>query len=164
MACKDTNSIGTKDLQTTIQLMSRCQGWEFQVLGSPTAITKNERITTKRLSKVLLACWIMFDLFIKVARNLNEGNLDTSIQQKWLLFQALFLIKGVDPFSALIHLFPWDIGVVYLERSFGPFTPEGVLGDAFNHNVDTFFCVLDEAQDAGDKNIGAFVDAMNSHP
>ena len=166
MARRDTNDIGAKDLQTAIRLMSRCQGWEDQVLSSPTATTKyqNERIATGRLSEVLLARWLMFDLFIKVARNLNEGNLDTSIQQKWLLFQTVFPIKGVDLFSALQCLFPLNGGAVSLERSFGELSPKEVLGDAFNPSVATFFYVLDEAQDAGDQHIGAFVDAMNFLP
>ena len=67
------------------------------------------------------------------------------MRQKWLLFQTLFPIDGVDPFSALQHLFPLDGGAIFIKRSFRPLTPKNVLDDAFNPSVNTFY-VLDEAQ------------------
>ena len=145
--------------------MSRCRGWDFDAPSSPIAAQRNERIARNQVSKVLLARWLVFDLFIKVPKSLGAGILDTSIRQQSLLFQTLplVLIKGMDPFSALQCLFSLDLRIVGFERSFGPYIPKLVLGDAFDPAVDTFY-VLDEAHTAGRQHTVGFADTTIWQP
>ena len=88
MVRKDDNSIGAKDLQSAIRMMSECSGWEKNAFISPIAVEGNERIATSKLSEVLLTRWLVFNLLIDVARSPSATKLGPSIRQKWLLFQT----------------------------------------------------------------------------
>ncbi len=164
MARRDLNGIGATDLEYAIEDMSGRPGWDSHAFSSrldARAVETNVIIATYKVFEVLLARWLVFNLFIEVAKSINNGNLDANTQQNWLLFQALPFVRvnNTNPFSALQRLIPLNAGAPVLERVFGVHTPRGVLGDAFDEDVDTFFYVLDEAQVAADQYTGAFSDS-----
>ena len=96
-------------------MMPRNSGWtdniftnlDFKGVRSvhPERQASNAAIATNRISKVILARCVVFQTFIKVAKEfVQEGKFQVKIQQDWLLFKFLLLvpIDGVDPFSAFI--------------------------------------------------------------
>lgn len=130
------------------------------------ANTNNERIAFNRISKVVLARWIVFHTFIQVAKDLNGGVLRDDIRRDWLLFQILPLVRvhDMDPFLALIDTCLVGVSYEVLRLLRAPLTPGGILGSAFDPTVDSFFYVLDEAQVAGQQYMGAFSDVGGEVP
>jgi hypothetical protein len=123
------------------------------------AIDKNMKIAYNRLFKVLLARWLIFRAFIGVAVDQNGGVLPGNIKRDWLLFQILPLeIDDDHPFVALIFNCLEGVSTGTLLHMLDEFKPSRVLGSAFNSKHDTFFYVLDEAQVAGQRFMGAFTD------
>jgi hypothetical protein len=124
----------------------------------------NEAIAFNRLYKVLLARWIVFRIFIEVARDRNSGKLPDTIKRDWLLFQILphVLIDDKHPFVALMNTCLVGASTTNLQLMLDEIWPSAVLGSAFDHKRDTFFYILDEAQVAGEQtngHMGAFSDA-----
>jgi hypothetical protein len=155
-----------------IERMSTSPGWIDDIFEDrdPQKFKKdnknNELISSNRISKVVLARWIVFQTFIQVAKELNDGVLGDNIRRDWLLFQILPFVRvnNMDPFSALIRrcLVGWnsDVGdLLHVHLS-----PEEILGSAFDPTVDSFFYVVDEAQVAGKRYMGAFSDVDGEVP
>jgi hypothetical protein len=145
-------------------------GWKTNILesGDQMAVKgandDNERITFNRLSKLLLARWIVFDTFIKVARSLNNGVLPDDIKHRWLLFQIR--VNEMDPFLALIDSCLVGVSTDQLRELNTSLSPTTILSSEseFNPLSDLFHYVLDEAQVAGHQSMGAFVDAGGTTP
>jgi len=83
-------------------------GWVDNIfLDSKTLESANSNhyhIASNRVSKVILARWVVFNTFIKVANEL-ELEVDT-IKHDWLMFQILpsVCIDLMDPFQALLDV------------------------------------------------------------
>jgi hypothetical protein len=165
VAAHETDHIGAQDLEFMIDIMRQSPGWIRDVFQDA-AVDKvlaanqiNEEIAFRRISQVLLARWIIFGTFIKVARSLNAGALPASIKHDWLLFQILpvVLVGDMDPFLALSRVL---IGAspALLRQLKDPLSPSTVLGSAFNSSTDVFQYILDEAQVAGQQYMGCFAD------
>jgi hypothetical protein len=168
---QDTNGVGAQDLELMIGKMSATEGWTDDIFKGPTASiqganAKNEKIALNRLNKVLLARWMVFRTFIEVARDRNAGNLPDTIKRDWLLFQILPLvvIDGEHPFVAFINDCLVGASTGVLDQFLDKLGPKVVLGSAFDPKHDTFFYVLDEAQIAGERYMGAFADANSEIP
>jgi hypothetical protein len=152
--------------------MSTSRGWVDDIFDdhTPKSIKKandnNEKIAFNRLSKVLLARWIVFRAFLAVAMEQNAGNLPDDVKRDWLLFQILplVLIDDEHPFLALMNACLVGVSTEVLEDLLDEFRPTTVLGSAFDPDRDTFFYVLDEAQVAGDLYKGAFADGHATIP
>lgn len=152
--------------------MSFTQGWIENIFEDPdpsevqarNAI--NEKIAIKRVMKVLLACWVVFRMFIEVAREENAGNLPENIKYDWLLFQILplALVDDKDPFVALMNAALVGVSTDILQDLLLNITPTSVLGSAHDSENDSFFYVLDEAQVAGELYMGAFSDGGATTP
>jgi len=107
VAAQGTDNIGTRDLGTMIARMASSPDWIDNIFTDPNpeqvllANAHNERIASNRISKVLLARWTVFRLFIEVAKEINGGVLHDNIRRDWLLFQILprAHVDDVDPFS-----------------------------------------------------------------
>ena len=120
------------------------------------ASVDNETIATRTLSKVFLARWLVLKTFIDVVRDDNQGELPSSIRYDWLLFQLHpGNIKGPtmvqDPFT---HIF-WQLSGASQE------TLDTLIGNYSSQVLqiitsEAFFYVIDEAQVAGEKYMGAF--------
>jgi len=112
----------------------------------------------------------VFKTFIQVAKELAGGVLQDNIQRDWLLFQILPFVRinDRDPFSALISLALSGMQFDVLQRlrsQLGPeavLAPVAVLGSSFNFTTDSFFYVIDEAQVAGERYMGAFRDPVGN--
>ena len=90
----------------------------------------------------------------------DGGVLPDNIKRDWVLFQILpLVIDDDDPFVALIFNCLEGVSTDTLQRMLDELKPSKVLGSAFNPKHDTFFYVLDEAQVAGQRCMGAFADA-----
>ena len=143
--------------------MSRSSGWTDDIFNphfDPNARHKNKAIASSRLSKVTLARWVVFKTFIQVAKELEGDVPQDNIKRDWLLFQILPLVRisDMDPFSALISLVLGGVHSRVLESLIAPFGPSSVLGSSFNSTTDSFFYVIDEAQVASERYLGAFAD------
>jgi len=134
--------------------MSRDPGWGHS------ADNKNQSIACSRISKVVLARWIVFKTFIQVAKELEGVVLLDNIQRDWLLFQVVPLvdINGRDPFSALISSALDSVQSDVIEYLSAQFSPSSVLGASFNTTDDSFFYVIDQAHVAGQIHMEAFAD------
>ncbi|KIL55863.1 hypothetical protein M378DRAFT_173230 [Amanita muscaria Koide BX008] len=165
-AAQDSNGIGTKDLQIAIDIMSKSPGWIHNAFKNPLsdaiqeANNVNEAIAFKSVYKVLLTRWILFSAFVDVAKEQHAGNLPPDLKRDWLLFQILpvVLINDIHPFIAFMNQCLVDMSMSDLESRLAKFSPGSVLGPAFDSESDNFFYILDEAQVAGAKYMGAFAD------
>jgi hypothetical protein len=161
--------IGAPDLEGVLALMSRSHGWTNDIFKNPdpdlvlVGNTENESIVINRLSKVLLARWVVFAAFIQVAREVNGGVVDDRIRRNWLFFQILPLVRvdNIDPFSALIRNCLTAVTSDVLDVLYASYGPQQVLGSDFNSTA-SFFYVLDEAQVAGEQFMGAFADSTGT--
>ena len=108
---------------------------------------------------------MVFRTFIEVAKKQNGDLLPNNIKHDWLIFQLLPLVKidGKDPFLAFINSCLVEVSLQILEKFLDATGPAVVLGSALEHR-DSFFYVLDEAQVAGAKYMGAFADATATAP
>jgi hypothetical protein len=166
VAAQGNDHIGARDLEIMIEMMSKTSGWISNIFVGrqqddiSNANTVNEEIADKRISKVILARWTVFRLFIEVAKELNGGALADNIRTHWLLFQILpqVRVSGMDPFLALIDSCLVGVTLDQLRSLRFGLAPTNILGSAFAP-LDTFFYVLDEAQVAGKQYMGAFADA-----
>jgi hypothetical protein len=162
VAEQDSSLLGASDLQQMIQQMGSHPDWISNVLKSAdpkVAIDGNEKIAFNILHRVLVARWLVFRIFIAVAKEQHDGRVPDDLKHAWLLFQILpSLIDGEHVLVAftnralrgatsflLIDLLV-DLGLV------------GVLGSAFNAGRNQFYYVLDEAQVTGTQHMGGFVD------
>ena len=172
VAKRDSDGIGAQDLEGMINRMASSPGWVNNIFTDPRPEKvlftngNNERIASNRISKVLLARWTVFQLFIDVAKELNGGVLYDDIRTRWLLFQILpnVRIDDKDPFLALIHTCLLGVTSEVLDTLRSPLTPQKILGPAFDPPLNYFFYVLDEAQVAGKQYMGAFSDADGKLP
>ena len=157
--------------------MSRTTGWKKDVFDAPSsalvqvAVDTNEEIAHDKVFEVLSARFLVFDLFIQVAKGLNDGKLDVpKTRRDWLHFQVLPLVAGagdanagaIDPFSALHNRFPVTSSRKLLQMLTDPLSVSTILSPDFDPSADTFFYVLDEAQVAGSQHIHAFSDTSFS--
>ena len=161
VAHRGGDHIGARDLEFMIASMGHSIGWNANILDhhdTAAARIHNDSIALNRISKVLLARWVVFDMFIKVVKELHGGVVPDSARRDWLLFQILptILVKDMDPFLAFISTCLNYVHSDDLRILLDDFTPSTVLGPAFNQPA--FFHVLDEAQVAGARYIGAFTD------
>ena len=160
------DDIGARDLEYMIASMGQSRGWTDKILNhsDEEARIRNENIALNRISKVLLARWVVFDTFIKVVKELNGGEVPDGARREWLLFQILptIQVKDMDPFLAFISLCLNYVHYTDLRALLDQFTPSTVLGPAFRQPA--FLHVLDEAQVAGEKYVGAFVDQAGKAP
>ena len=150
--------------------MSKVPGWTpniFNGTNFDAQLLNNENIASDKINEVLLARWLMFKLFIEVAKEVNDGVLNIpTTRRNWLIFQALPLqavppsANNTDPFSALHRLFPSKMSSEDLIRWFPTPTPESVLGSDFEPA--RFFYVLDEGQAAGELYPEAFSDQSHT--
>ncbi|KIL64829.1 hypothetical protein M378DRAFT_1040593 [Amanita muscaria Koide BX008] len=171
-AAQDTNMIGAQDLELAIEMMSQSPQWIRDAFknSSSDAIQKandvNETIAFELVYKVLLTRWTLFRAFIDVAKELNAGNLPDNIKRDWLLFQILpvVLIGDLHPFLAFMNSCLVGMSVTELQNSLAHFSPGDVLGPAFDSQSDHFFYILDEAQVAGTRYMGAFADTDGADP
>ena len=158
-----------------MEMMSGSPDWSRNIFMDPNSTgvrsvnhesqARNEAIASNNISKVILARWAIFQAFIEVANELKrEGKHQGNLQRDWLLFQILPLvpIAGLDPFSALISQALDSVGTFVLKKLRSSFTPQSVLGPSFDSNHDSFFCVIDEAQVAGRRYMGAFADGSGT--
>jgi hypothetical protein len=122
------------------------------------ADVENEKITFNRIYKVLLARWMVFRTFIEVAKKQNGGLLPNNIKYDWLIFQLppLVVVDGKHPFLAFVNSCLAGASLQTLLELLDATGPAAVLGSAFDH--DSFFYILDEAQVAGERYMGAFAD------
>jgi hypothetical protein len=154
--------------------MSRTSGWNANIFTDSNSEglqsvnrnseERNGAIATNRISKAILARWAIFRAFIEVAQGLGrERKYKGNLKRDWLLFQILPLVPvdGLDPFSALISQALDSVDTHTLDTLRSSFTPQNVLGPAFDSKHNSFFYVIDEAQVAGERYMGAF--ANNSH-
>jgi hypothetical protein len=149
--------------------MSKSYGWNDYIFENPDPVqvqiahTRNETIVANRVSKVLLARWVVFDAFVQVAKDLNGGVVDSRVRRDWLFFQILPLVRldNMDPFSALIRTCLTAVDSEVLDSLRASLNPQRVLGSAFNSTT-SFFYVLDEAQVAGKQYMGAFADQVGN--
>jgi len=140
-------------------------GWVnniFEIKGAAkfkSARAHNEMIATRTLSKVFLACWIVLKTFIDVVKQDNQGTLPSSILHDWLLFQ-LHPADIPDTEERPTLFDPFTRIVVKLSGA-----SQATLTDLVAHysdqvlaiiKVKSFFCVIDEAQVAGEEYKGAF--------
>jgi hypothetical protein len=157
--------IGARDLEVMTQIMSTSSGWISNIFEdrNPVKIKgadeNNERIAVNRTAKVLLARWVVFDVFIQVSKELNEGVFHDNIRHHWLLFQILPHVH-MNHFLSIIECL---VGATseQLDLLISKITPTDILGSAFKG---PFFYVLDEAQVAGERYMGAFADADGKVP
>jgi hypothetical protein len=161
--------VGSRELQETIiERVWLPTGWVNDIFKDHdpvkvlSANRNNERIVKTRISTIVLARWIVFDTFIKVAKEVNGGVLHNDIRHHWLLFQA-FPGRYGDPFLSLVHLYS-TMTLEECEFLQSELTPTSVLGSAFDPAADSFFYVLDEAQVAGSWHMRAFADAEGKAP
>ena len=153
------------DLENAIKAMRDSPGWVNNIfeMEDPakvkSACVDNETIAMRSLSKVFLARWIVLQTFIDVVNDDNQGKLPSSIRHDWLLFQLhttdIPTIKGStmlhDPFT---HIF-WRLSGA---------SPETLSTLVIRYSSQVlpiieakpFFCVIDEAQVAGEVYMGAF--------
>jgi len=116
----------------------------------------NESITTRILSKVFLARWIVLKTFIHVVMEYNQGTLPSNIRHDWLLFQ----LRPTDRRTAIMINDPFTH--IFLRLSGASQQTLSTLTDQYSHEVagltkfESFFFVVDEAQVAGEAYMGAF--------
>ena len=155
-----------------IEAMSATPGWVRNVMKDPSpqevinANDSNETIAFNRISKVLLARWIVFQAFIEVAKDLNGGVIHPNIRRDWLLFQILPFVhvNDMNPFLGLIHTCLVGASYEVLTSLRAQLVLDKILGSAFDPTTESFFYVLDEAQVAGKQYMGAFSDVDGEVP
>lgn len=161
VVAQGVDGMGARDLETMIDIMSRTSDWTPDIFNCPDrkgARHKNDNIAYNRISKVLLARWVVFEVFIEVSKHVYGGVLHNGAQRDWLLFQIhpAIQVNGMDPFLACITNCLQNVDSDLLETLRVELSPS-VLGPAFS-SQSTFFYVLDEAQVAGTQYIDAFAD------
>jgi hypothetical protein len=167
VAARDTQGIGSPDLESMMRRMESSTGWMHNIFGGRSATETelankvNGVIAGNRVLKVMLARWLIFRTFVEVTRSENSGSLPEKTRHDWLLFQILPIVGvgGVDPFLALINSCLVGVNTDVLLDMLSELTPESVLGTSFRSPRGAFFYVLDEAQVAGDTYMGAFCDS-----
>ena len=146
-----------------IDKMSSCSDWIPNVLEFPTptvAIDSNEAIASNLLTRVLVARWLVFQTFITAAREQHDGSVPDNLKYAWLLFQILpsLLIGDEHVLVAFTARALQGATTDLLTNLLASLGPTNVLGSAFNANCDRFYYVLDDAQAAGRRHMGSFVD------
>jgi hypothetical protein len=168
VSARDTNGIGAQDLEFMIERMSTTDGWVENIFKDRApedivdANVENEKIAFNWIYKVLLARWMVFRTFIEVAKKQNGGLLPNNIKRDWLIFQLLPLVvaDGKHPFLAFVNSCLAGASLQTLLELLDATGPAAILGSAFDH--DNFFYILDEAQVAAERHMGAFADASNT--
>lgn len=160
-----SNGIGAPDLQSFINTLPSFPNWKDDIFkenkdrsrdhisgGSDT----NEFIGSLGLAKLFLARKLALRTFIEVSKEVNGGILNDHAKFDWLLFQILpsVRINDMDPFSALVDFCLEDVDYELLNFFHTQFSVPGAI---FNNNRG-FLYVLDEAQDAESRYMGAFSD------
>jgi len=147
--------------------MSQSFGWTADVFNlnstnilNANAGNRNQNIAINKISKAILARWVVFKTFMEVAEELEVDPLQDNIKLDWLLFQVLpsVRINYKDPFLALISPALDSVQSDVLQSLRDEFSPKSVLGSSFDATTDSFFYVIDEAQVAGGQHMGAFSD------
>ncbi|PVF96380.1 hypothetical protein CPB86DRAFT_874942 [Serendipita vermifera] len=163
VAARGPDAIGSQDLQAMVESMPDSLGWIRDIFTTSdcekvaSANNSNQTIAFNRISRVLIARWKIFNVFIDVAKSCHGGRLPDEIKYDWLLFQALppvltIATKEMDVFLAFIDTCLFNVGDGVLE----------VLDKATVRDVpgsDQFFYVLDEVQVAGRIHKVCFSDA-----
>ncbi|KAG8821329.1 hypothetical protein FRC17_009854 [Serendipita sp. 399] len=121
-------------------------------------------IAEKLLLKVLIARWVVFSVFIEVARELNNGHLPDNIKHEWVLFQALPRMSRIDMFHSIIDNCLLGFEYDTLQALMKEFDTKKILGSQFDPATEEFVYVLDNAQVAGELYPFAFADARNESP
>jgi hypothetical protein len=141
--------------------MALHSSWSTNILKSRTqedlqrANKTNTEIAEIALSKLLLARWSIFRLFIEEAKKQQRSL--AGLKQEWLFFQLFSSsIYGDDPFNDFIEkcVARADLSLL-LDLRVG-LKPKDILGSEFNEH---FFYVIDEIQVAGMKYRECFSDA-----
>jgi hypothetical protein len=167
VGAQDTNGIGAQDLQEMVSRMSDTPGWVDNIFqgerADATAALGNEKIAKKCISKVLFARWKVFETFIEVARELNDGYLPDTLKHDWLLFQ-IFPVVVVDQGRHPLYSFTMDClkgaTTQMLDDLLDRTGPSKVLPEFANS---TFFYVLDEGQVVGKQSMDTLSDADFQH-
>jgi hypothetical protein len=87
-----SDCIGSVDLQTMIESIEESVSWVeniFKDKGPQKGTAETSELPFAISPRFFLARWIVFDTFIRVARELNDGALPENIRRDWLLFQIL---------------------------------------------------------------------------
>jgi hypothetical protein len=97
---------------------------------------ENEKIVFNQIYKVLLAWWMVFCAFTKVAKKQNGGLLPNNITHNWLIFQLLPLVvvDGNHHFLAFMNSYLVGVPLQMLLDLLDTTRPAAVLGSAFGHN------------------------------
>lgn len=107
IAARGPDGIGSQDLEDAIETLPRTRGWMRHIpqdYSARATCDYNESIAGFRFSKVVLARSIVFNTFIKVARDQNGGALPQDIKIKWLLFQIFpSHFCDQDPFMEVVN-------------------------------------------------------------
>ncbi|PVF92686.1 hypothetical protein CPB86DRAFT_165254 [Serendipita vermifera] len=120
---------------------------------------RNESIVDGGLAKLFFARTVVFRTFIEVFKEMNGNSLYGRAKFEWLLFQILptVRINRMDPFTALVDFCLEEVNYELLASLQSEFSIYEPLRDS-GHDIESFLCVLDEAQDADTRYMGAFSD------
>ncbi|CAG8542620.1 15984_t:CDS:10, partial [Acaulospora colombiana] len=168
------SGIGAPDIQNLVNTLPRSLSWNGDIFQGETGglrypiankSSRNERILESGLKKLMTARDLVFVEFLDVYKEVNGGEVDERAKFDWLLFQILpnVRINGMDPFSALVEFFLDDVDyemVDHLDAS----TPIFKDLPNLNSRYPRFLYVLDEAQDADGRYMGAFSDPDGYFP
>jgi hypothetical protein len=147
VAAQGPDGIGARDLEGMIKRMGHSPGWVDDIFTDPApekvsiANRQNNSIASDRISKVLFARWMVFQLFIEVAKEIYGEDLNDDIKKRWLLFQILPLVRvgEKDPFLAFINICLVGVTVDVLDSLNTQLTPKDILGNAFDPPHNYFF-------------------------
>ena len=126
-------------MELMMEKMLTTEGWVENIFQNPdnNAIknmnTENEKITVNCIYRVLVAQWMVFQIFIQVAKYTNGGNLPDTIKHDWL-FQILPLIvvDAKHPFVVFMNACLSRASTTMLQSLLDSTGPSVVLGSAFN--------------------------------
>ncbi|KAG8811178.1 hypothetical protein FRC17_002596 [Serendipita sp. 399] len=171
VAQEGPDKIGWSDLESAIATMRFHRDWRENIFTnnpSQEEIESNNAsnlvIAEKLLLKVLIARWVVFSVFIEVAKELNNGHLPTNLKHEWVLFQALPRMSRIDIFHSIIDNCLLGFEYDTLQAFMKEFDTRKILGSQFDPATEEFVYVLDNAQVAGELCPYAFADARNGSP
>ena len=153
------------DLKFAIEAMQHSPGWVKNIfkMEDPAKFESvrdnNKAIARRTLSKVFLARWIVLETFIKVVMEDNQGKLPSSIRHDWVLFQLHHTDVPITEKPSTLRDPCTHIFGVLSGASIATLTNLDMKYSSQVHaiiNVKPFFCVIDEAQFAGEVYMGAF--------
>jgi hypothetical protein len=106
VAAPDANGVGVRDLREVLRDLPRYTGWvsDLENVSTEERDTRqavNSEIVSRHLRKVLAARIVVFDLFLELAKEVDE-KFQEKHKRIWLFFQ---LSDGVIPYSGNWHPF-----------------------------------------------------------